>query len=114
MSTTPKDDTLTRIEQQGQNNAETLASHGDLLRMNAERMEQVIKLLTPELKDGPSLDELLKTIISQQTEIIGYNRQIVEAQAQMERTLPGDVARALDPKPGDHAGGHGAMRNGRA
>lgn len=113
MSTTPKD-TLTRIEQLVQGNTETLAIHGDLLRMNAEGQEQILKLLTPKPKDGPSLDELLKTIISQQMEIIGYNRQIAKAQAQMERTLPGDVARALDPKHADQAVGNGAMRNGRA
>jgi len=112
MSTTPKD-TLTRVGELVQGIAETQANHGDLLRTIAERQDEIIKLLTPEPKDEPGLDELLASIVRQLTELTGYARQIAKAQAQMEQSLPGDVARAVNAKPGDHAAGNGVIRSGR-
>ncbi len=113
MSTTQKD-MLAAIEQAVDGFAATQKSHGDLLRMLGEGQQEIIKLLTPEPKDGPTLDELLGHIIGQQTELISYARQIVKSQAQMEQNLPGDVARALASGDGTPPSGNGAARGGRA
>ncbi len=94
MSTT-NTETLAGIEQGIHGIAGTQKNHGGLLNIIAERQEEIIKLLTPEPKDGPSLDELIGHVIGQLTELIGYARQNVKAQAQLEQNLPGDIVRAL-------------------
>lgn len=104
---------LARIERLLEGIADRQKADGDVLRMVAERQEEVIKLLTPQEKDGPSLDELLGHIIGQLTELTGYARQIAKAQDQMERNLPGDVARAIAPGAGAKPpGGDGLGANG--
>ncbi len=113
MSTTQKD-TLAGIEQAVHGVAAAQKSHGDQLRMLAERQEEIIKLLTPEPKDGPTLDELMGHIIGQLTELIGYARQNVKMQAQMEQSLPGDVVRALAADAVSQPAGNGAGRGSRA
>ena len=75
--------------------------------------QEIIKLLTPEPKDGPSLDELLGHVIGQQTELLGYARQIVKSQAQMEQNLPGDVVRAMGADTAAGKAINGAGRDGR-
>ena len=113
MSTTQKD-TLTHIEQLDQGIADTQKSHGELRGALVEGQREIIKLLTPEPKDGPSLDELLGHVIGQQTELLGYARQIVKSQAQMEQSLPGDVVRALAASAGAApADNNGTGRGGR-
>jgi len=61
MSTT-KTETLAGIEQGIHGIAATQKSHGGLLNIIAKRQEEIIKLLTPELKDGPTFDELTRII----------------------------------------------------
>ncbi len=101
MSTIQKDrlaaieQAVAAIEQTVDGIAATQKNHGDYLRMLGEGQQEIIKLLTPEAKDGPTIDELLGHIIGQQTELIGYARQNVKMQAQMEQNLPGDVVRAM-------------------
>ena len=112
MSTT-QEDRLASLEQAVHGIAGTQKSHGDLLRMMVERQDEIIKLLTPEAKDGPSLDELLGHVIGQQTELLGYARQIVKSQAQMEQNLPGDVVRALAAAAEAAPATNGARRDGR-
>lgn len=115
MSTTQKD-TLATLEQTVDGIAATQKNHGDLLRMMVERQDEIIKLLTPEPKDGPTLDEMMGHIIGQQTELIGYARQIVKSQAQMEQNLPGDVVRALGADGGAsmaNRASNGTGRDGR-
>jgi len=107
-------DTLVGIEQAVHGVAATQKTHGDQLRMLAERQEEIIKLLTPEPKDGPTLDELMGHIIGQLTELIGYARQNVKMQAQMEQSLPGDVVRALASDAVSQPAGNGAARGSRA
>ena len=111
MSTT-KTDTLAGIEQMIHGIAATQKSHGDLLRMLAEGQQEIIKLLTPEAKDGPTLDELLGHIIGQQAELIGYARQTVKMQAQLEQTLPGYIVRALAAAAEAAPARNGARREG--
>lgn len=106
-------DTLTRIEQIGLDTADTQRKQDDLLRQMAERQEHIIKLLTPEPKDGPTLDELLGHVIGQQSEVLGYARQIIKTLAQLGESLPGDVAGAVTAGTNISAPGNGAGRGGR-
>ena len=112
MSTT-QEDRLANLEQAVHGIAGTQKSHGDLLRMLVAGQQEIVKLLTPAPKDGPSLDELLGHVIGQQAELLGYARQIVKAQAQMEQNLPGDVVRASGADTAAGKAGNGAGRDGR-
>jgi len=111
MSTT-KTETLAGIEQGIHGIAATQKSHGGLLGIIAERQEEIIKLLTPEPKDGPTLDELIGTMIGQLTELISYARQNVKLQAQLEQNLPGDIVRALAAAAEAAPATNGARRGG--
>lgn len=106
--------TLARIELAIQGIASGQRSQGDQLRMLAERQEEIIQLLTPEPKDGPSLDELIGHLIGQMTELTGYARQIANAQTRMEQTLPQDVARAMGASTNAASATSGAGRGSRA
>ena len=110
---TKQEDRLANLEQAVHSNAGTQKIHGDLLRMLVEGQQEIIKLLTPEPKDSPSLDELLGHVIGQQTELLGYARQIVKSQAQMEQNLPGDVVRAIGADTAAGKASNGAGRDGR-
>lgn len=112
MSTT-QEDRLANLEQAVHGIAGTQKSYGDLLRLLVEGQQEIIKLLTPEPKDGPSLDELLGHVIGQLTELLGYARQIVKSQAQMEQNLPGDVVRAISADTAAGKASNGAGRDGR-
>jgi len=112
MSTT-KTETLAGIEQGIYGIAATQKSQGGLLSIIAERQEEIIKLLTPEPKDGPTLDELIGTMIGQLTELISYARQNLKMQAQLEQNLPGDVARAIAASADSSAGKNGDARRSR-
>jgi len=111
MSTT-KTETLAGIEQGIHGIAATQKSHGGLLNIIAKRQEEIIKLLTPELKDGPTFDELIGTMIDQLSELIGYARQNVKMQAQLEQNLPGDIMRALATAAEAAPATNGARRGG--
>ena len=110
---TKQEDRLANLEQAVHGIAGTQKIHGDLLRMLVAGQQEIIKLLTPEPKDGPSLDELLGHVIGQQAELLGYARQIVKSQAQMEQSLPGDVVRALAASAGAAPADNGTGRGGR-
>ncbi len=110
---TKQEDRLANLEQAVHGIAGTQKIHGDLLRMLVAGQQEIIKLLTPEPKDGPSLDELLGHIIGQNSELIGYARQNVKSQAQMEQNLPGDVVRAIGAETAASKAGNGAGRDGR-
>lgn len=88
-------DILTENRQAAHENASALATQGDLLRIIVERQDQLIELLTPKEKDGPSLDELLGHMAGQLNELTGYARQIVKILGGLEQNLPGDAARAV-------------------
>ena len=110
---TKHEDRLANLEQAVHGLAGTQKIHGDLLRMLVAGQQEIIKLLTPEPKDGPSLDELLGHVIGQQTELLGYARQIVKSQAQMEQNLPGDVVRAIGADTAASKASNGTGRGGR-
>ena len=110
---TKQEDRLANLEQAVHGLAGAQKNHGDLLRMLVAGQQEIVKLLTPEPKDGPSLDELLGHVIGQQTELLGYARQIVKSQAQMEQNLPGDVVRAIGANTAARKASNGAGRDGR-
>ena len=110
---TKQEDRLANLEQAVHSNADTQKIHGDLLRMLVAGQQEIIKLLTPEPKDGPSLDEMLGHVIGQLSELIGYARQNVKSQAQMEQNLPGDVVRAIGTDAAAGKDSNGAGREGR-
>ena len=103
---------LASIEQGIHGIAATQKSHGGLLNIIAERQEVIIKLLTPEPKDGPTFDELIGTMIGQLAELISYARQNVKMQAQLEQNLPGDIVRALAGTAEAASTANGARRGG--
>ena len=111
---TPQTDILARIEGAVHDIAGTLLAQDKLLRTLVEGQAEIIKKLTSEPKDGPSLEELIGHMIGHLTELTGYARQIVKAQSDMEQNLPGDVARAVAASAVAPAGGNGAGRGGRA
>ncbi len=88
-------DILTENRQAAHETASVLSNHSDLLRIIVERQDQLIELLTPKEKDGPSLDELLGHVAGQLNELTGYARQIVKTLGGLEQNLPGDIARAV-------------------
>lgn len=101
-------DTLDDIRQATHGIASLQQEHGKQLRLLAEGQAQIIKLLTPEPKDGPSLDELIGHVVGQLDELTGYARQIVKMQSKLEQNLPGDVARVVAAGPGTRAAGNGS------
>ena len=111
---TKQEDRLANLEQAVHGIAGTQKNHGDLLRMMVEGQQEIIKLLTPEPKDGPSLEELLSHIIGQLKELTSYSRQIVKSQSNMEQSLPDDIARAVASRAGGSASGNGAGRGAGA
>ena len=112
-TSTKQEDRLASLEQAVYGITGIQKIHGDLLRMLVAGQQEIIKLLTPEPKDGPSLDELLGHVIGQQTQLLGYARQVVKSQAQVEQNLPGDVVRAISANTAAGKGSNGAGRDGR-
>ena len=106
-------DTLAGIRQDLQEIATVQRGHGDLLQVLVEGQREIIKMLTPEAKDGPGLDEMLGHIIGQLTELTGYARQIAKTQSDMEQNMPGDVARAIASGAGAAGGANGSGRGNR-
>ena len=106
-------ETLARIERAVQDNASAVQAQEQQLRLLVAGQAEIIKKLTSEPKDGPSLDELIGHMIGQLSELTGYVRQIVASQSDMEQNLPGDVARAIAAGAGAPAAGNGAGRGNR-
>lgn len=105
--------TLARIEGAVHDVVAALLAQDKLLRLLVEGQAEIIKKLTSEPRDGPSLDELMGHMIGQLSELTGYARQIVVNQSDMEQNLPGDVARAVASGAGAPAAGNGAGRGNR-
>lgn len=106
-------ETLARIEGAVQDIASAMQAQERQLHILVEGQAEIIKKLTSEPKDGPSLDELIGHMIGQLSELTGYARQIVKSQSDMEQNLPGDVARAIVAGTSAAAAGNGAGRGNR-
>lgn len=106
MDTTLKE-TLDGMQAQNHDIAAAQSAQGKQLDILVEQGAEIIRLLTPEKGDGPTMEELLGHIVGQLTELTGFARQQVKVLSAMEQNLPGDVARALMASTGKPAGRNG-------
>jgi hypothetical protein len=86
--------------------AGTLAAHGQVLRLISEQLGIIIEKLTPELGDGPTLQELLAELVARVGDNGALLRRIDRRTDSMATSLPDDVVRAMKGASG--ANGHGA------
>ena len=92
--------------------AGTLEAHGAILRLLSEQLGVVIEKLTPELGDGPTMQELLAELVARVGDNGALLRRIDRRTDSMATSLPDDVVRAMKGASGadGHAApaGHGA------
>jgi hypothetical protein len=86
--------------------AGTLEAHGQILRLLSEQLRIVIEKLTPEIGDGPTLQELLAELVARVGDNGALLRRIDRRTDSMATSLPNDVVRAMTGASG--ANGHGA------
>ncbi len=86
--------------------AGTLAAQSQTLRLIADQLSVLIEKLTPELGDGPTLQELLAELVAKVGDNGALLRRIARRTDSMSTTLPDDVVRAMKGAAG--ANGHGA------
>ena len=84
----------------------TLAAQGQVLRLVSEQLGIVIAKLTPELGDGPTMQELLAELVARVGDNGALLRRIDRRTDSMATSLPDDVVRAMKGASG--ANGHGA------
>jgi hypothetical protein len=87
--------------------ASTLDAHGEVLRLISEQLGVIIEKLTPELGDGPTLQELLAELVVRVGDNGALLRRIDRRTDSMATSLPDDVVRAIKEASG--ANGHGAV-----
>jgi hypothetical protein len=86
--------------------ASTLAAQSQVLRLISEQMAIVIEKLTPELGDGPTMQELLAELVARVGDNGALLRRIDRRTDSMATSLPDDVVRAMKGASG--ANGDGA------
>jgi hypothetical protein len=96
--------------------ASTLAAQSQVLRLISEQMAIVIEKLTPELGDGPTMQELLAELVARVGDNAALLRRIDRRTDSMATSLPDDVVRAMKGASGanGHAAGAGHGANGSA
>jgi hypothetical protein len=87
--------------------AGTLEAHGQVLRLISEQLGIVIEKLTPELGDGPTLQELLAELVARVGDNGALLRRIDRRTDSMATSLRDDVVRAMKGASG--ANGHGLL-----
>ena len=96
--------------------AGTLEAHGQLLRLVSEQLRIIIEKLTPEVGEGPTMQELLAELVARVGDNGARLRRIDRRTDSMATSLPDDVVRAIKGASGANgngsAEGHGA--NGSA
>lgn len=85
---------------------ETLNTQAQVLRLIAERLGVIIEKLTPEVGEGPSMQELLAELVVRVGDNGTLLRRIDHRTESMAMSLPDDVVRAMKGAPG--ANGNGA------
>ncbi len=85
---------------------ETLNTQAQVLRLIAERLGVIIEKLTPEVSEGPSMQELLAELVARVGDNGALLRRIDRRTESMAMSLPDDVVRAMKGAPG--ANGNGA------
>jgi hypothetical protein len=83
-----------------------LAAQGQVLRLVSEQLGIVIAKLTPEIGEGPTMQELLAELVARVGDNAALLRRIDRRTDSMAASLPDDVVRAMKGASG--ANGHGA------
>jgi hypothetical protein len=86
--------------------ASTLAAQSQVLRLISEQMAIVIEKLTPEIGEGPTMQELLAELVARVGDNAALLRRIDRRTDSMAASLPDDVVRVM--KGASRANGHGA------
>jgi hypothetical protein len=89
---------------------ETLNTQAQVLRLIAERLGVIIEKLTPEVGEGPSMQELLAELVVRVGDNAALLRRIDRRTESMAMSLPDDVVRAMKGPTGTNgngANGHG-------
>jgi uncharacterized membrane protein YccC len=85
--------------------AGTLEANGQILRLLSEQLRIIIEKLTPDVGDGPTLQELLAELVARVGDNGAFLRRIDRRTESMATTLPDDLVRAIGRASG--ANGHG-------
>ena len=83
-----------------------LAAQGQVLRLVSEQLGIVIAKLTPEIGEGPTMQELLAELVARVGDNAALLRRIDRRTDSMAASLPDDVVRVM--KGASRANGHGA------
>lgn len=90
----------------------TLEAQGETLRLIAERLGMILEKLTPEVSDGPTMQELLAELVTRVGDNGALLRRIDRRTESMAMSLPDDIVRAMKGPPGANENGAGGA-NGR-
>jgi len=94
-----------------------LGMQGDVLRLIAERLGILLEKLTPEVGEGPTMQELLAELVTRVGDNAALLRRIDRRTESMALSLPDDVVRAMKAASGanrsatDHLDANGAARS---
>lgn len=91
--------------------AKVLDSHGEQLRVIADRLGLILEKLYPEATEGPTLQELLAEMVVRLSDQTVLLNRIDRRTESMAASLPADVVRAM--KDASDANGHRSA-NGHA
>jgi hypothetical protein len=87
----------------------TLGRQTEILRLIAEQLSLVLEKLTPQVGEGPTLQELLAELVARVGDNGALLRRIDRRTESMAMSLPGDVVRAMKAA----IGANGNSGNGR-
>jgi hypothetical protein len=88
--------------------ASTLAAQSQVLRLISEQMAIVIEKLTPEIGEGPTMQELLAELVARVGDNAALLRRIDRRTDSMATSLPDDVVGAMKGASGANGYGAGA------
>ena len=84
----------------------TLGAQSQMLRLIAEQLRVLLEKLTPEIGEGPTMQELLAELVVRVGDNGALLRRIDRRTESMVMDLPDDIVRAMKGAPG--ANGNGA------
>ena len=92
------DGTTTPFPEKGDETRELLAAIHEQGRLTLELVGTIVSLLMPKEggREGPTLEELLAKLLSQQQQIIMIGKATQADVNRLEKTLPDAVAEAID------------------
>ncbi len=94
-----------------------LGTQGEVLRLIAERLGILLEKLTPEIGEGPTMQELLAELVTRVGDNAALLRRIDRRTESMALALPDDVVRAMEGASGanrsgtEHLDANGAVRS---